>query len=246
MTGVDKIAAPPAPAYGAPMTDESIERDQFTDDPPTADPRPDGLRSAPSLLVVNTGNGKGKTSSALGVTMRAWGRGWKICWLQFIKSKTANYGETRAAKAMGIEIIPLGDGFTWLSKDIEKDIALAHECWALAMEKIYSQQFDLVVLDEITYPVTYGWLEVDEVIEVLRARPENVFTDAELGRIDTDVHFIWGDADVYGPPAIGERAVSLMPRARLDVIPGNHAPFLDDPRACARLILDRQTVDADA
>ena len=76
------------------------------------------------LVLLYTGNGKGKTSSALGVTMRAWGRGWKICWLQFIKSKTSNYGETRAAAAMGIEMIPLGDGFTWLSKDIEKDKAL--------------------------------------------------------------------------------------------------------------------------
>ena len=86
--------------------------------------------------------------------MRAWGRGWKICWLQFIKSKTANYGETRAAARMGIEMIPLGDGFTWLSKDIEHDIALARECWALAREKIESGAYDLVVLDEITYPIT--------------------------------------------------------------------------------------------
>ena len=125
-------------------------------------------------MLLYTGNGKGKTSSALGVTMRAWGRGWKICWLQFIKSKTANYGETRAAAAMGIEMIPLGDGFTWLSKDIEKDKALARECWALAREKIYSGAYDLVVLDEITYPVAYGWLPVDEVIETLRGRPENV------------------------------------------------------------------------
>ncbi len=126
------------------------------------------------LVVLYTGNGKGKTTSALGVTMRAWGRGWKIVWLQFIKSKTSHYGETRAAERMGIEMIPLGDGFTWLSKDIEKDIALAHECWALAREKIESGLYDLVVLDEITYPVTYGWLEVDEVIDTLRARPANV------------------------------------------------------------------------
>jgi cob(I)alamin adenosyltransferase len=126
------------------------------------------------LVLLYTGNGKGKTSSALGVTMRAWGRGWKICWLQFIKSKTSHYGETRAAAAMGIEMIPLGDGFTWLSKDIEHDKALARECWALAQEKMNSGAFDIVVLDEITYPVTYGWLDVDDVIAALRARPANV------------------------------------------------------------------------
>jgi len=126
------------------------------------------------LALLYTGNGKGKTSSALGVTMRAWGRGWKICWLQFIKSKTSHYGETRAATAMGIEMIPLGDGFTWLSKDIEKDKALARECWALAREKIYSSNYDIVVLDEITYPITYGWLPVEEVIETLKNRPPHI------------------------------------------------------------------------
>ena len=126
------------------------------------------------LVLLYTGDGKGKTSSALGVTMRAWGRGWKVCWLQFIKSKTANYGETRAARRMGIEMIPLGDGFTWLSKDINKDIALARECWTLAREKIESAAYDLVVLDEITYPITYGWLEADEVIGALRERPADM------------------------------------------------------------------------
>ena len=137
--------------------------------------RHEGLaRKREPLVVLYTGHGKGKTSSALGVTMRAWGRGWRICWLQFIKSKTANYGETRAAARMGIEIIPLGDGFTWLSKDIEQDIALARECWALAREKIDSAEYDLVVLDEITYPITYGWLEVEDVISTLRERPADV------------------------------------------------------------------------
>lgn len=126
------------------------------------------------LVLLYTGNGKGKTSSALGVTMRAWGRGWGVCWLQFIKSKTSHYGETRAAEAMGIEMIPLGDGFTWLSEDIEKDIALARECWALAREKIYSGNYDIVVLDEITYPISYGWLDVDEVIQALRDRPPHI------------------------------------------------------------------------
>ena len=126
------------------------------------------------LVLLNTGNGKGKTSAALGVTMRAWGRGWKICWLQFIKSKGSHYGETYAAQRMGIEMLPLGDGFTWLSENIEHDIALAQEAWALAREKIMSSEYDLIVLDEITYPITYGWLPVDEVIRTLRDRPKNV------------------------------------------------------------------------
>jgi cob(I)alamin adenosyltransferase len=132
------------------------------------------FRKRHPLVLLYTGNGKGKTTSALGVTMRAWGRGWKVCWLQFIKSTTSHYGETRAAAAMGIEMIPLGDGFTWLSKDIEHDIALARQCWALAREKLESARFDIVVLDEITYPITYGWLDVGEVIATLRARPPDV------------------------------------------------------------------------
>jgi cob(I)alamin adenosyltransferase len=126
------------------------------------------------LVLLNTGNGKGKTTAALGVTMRAWGRGWKICWLQFIKSKGSHYGETYAAERMGIEMFALGDGFTWLSENIEHDIALAQEAWDLAREKIMSGEYDLVVLDEITYPITYGWLAVEEVVQTLRDRPENV------------------------------------------------------------------------
>ena len=126
------------------------------------------------LVLVNTGDGKGKTTAALGITMRAWGRGWNICWLQFIKKKDSHYGETYAAERMGIEMVALGDGFTWLSEDIDHDIALATEAWALAREKIMSAEFDLVVLDEITYPITYQWLDVHEVIETLRNRPKDV------------------------------------------------------------------------
>ncbi len=100
----------------------------------TKDPAP----KRKSLVMVYTGNGKGKTTAALGVLFRAWGRGWICIMLQFIKSKTSNYGEHRAARKLGIEVIPLGDGFTWLSKDIEKDKALARECWSLCLEKLNS------------------------------------------------------------------------------------------------------------
>lgn len=124
-----------------------------------------------SLVIVNTGNGKGKTTAALGLLFRAWGRGWKVIMLQFIKAETGNFGEHRAARKAGFEIIPLGSGFTWLSKDIEKDKALARACWKQCRERILSGEYDLVALDEITYPLNYGWLPIDEVLDTLRQRP---------------------------------------------------------------------------
>jgi cob(I)alamin adenosyltransferase len=126
------------------------------------------------LVVVNTGHGKGKTTAALGVVLRAWGRGLRVVLVQFVKTRTGNYGENRAAKKLGIEMIPMGEGFTWLSKDIEKDKATAREAWELAREKICSGEYDLVVLDELTYPLTYGWLPIEEIISVLRERPEGL------------------------------------------------------------------------
>jgi len=125
-----------------------------------------------SLVVVNTGNGKGKTTAALGVLFRAWGRGYNVCMLQFIKSTTSNYGENRAAKKIGMEIVSLGGGFTWLSKDIEKDKALARDLWAQCKAKIASGEYDIVALDEFTYPLAYGWLDTGEVIAFLKERPE--------------------------------------------------------------------------
>jgi cob(I)alamin adenosyltransferase len=128
----------------------------------------------PPLVIVYTGNGKGKTSAALGILMRAYGRGMKTCMLSFIKSETANFGEERAARKMGIEMIPLGGGFTWLSKDLEKDRALARRCWDLCREKIESAEYDIIVLDEITYAINYGWLDIDDVLQTLRDRPPSL------------------------------------------------------------------------
>jgi cob(I)alamin adenosyltransferase len=129
------------------------------------------VKKRKALVILYTGNGKGKTTAALGMLLRAWGRGMKVCMLSFIKTETSNYGEERAAKKLGIELIPMGGGFTWLSKDLDKDRALAQKCWDLCKQKIASNEYDIVVLDEITYPITYGWLDVDEVIETLRSRP---------------------------------------------------------------------------
>jgi len=126
------------------------------------------------LVLVMTGDGKGKTTAALGVSMRAWGRGWNVLWLQFIKKKDSKYGETLAATRMGIPMEALGDGFTWLSEDLEHDKDLAKAAWSKAAAIIQSGEYDLVVLDEVTYPINYGWLSVDSVIEVIENRPKDV------------------------------------------------------------------------
>lgn len=135
---------------------------------------PDDRAARTPLVIVNTGRGKGKTTAALGLLFRAAGRGWKVVMLQFIKAETSNYGEHRAARKLGFEIIPLGAGFTWLSEDIEKDRALARRCWQQCKEKLLSGEYDLVALDEFTYPLSFGWLDMAEVLETLRARPSHV------------------------------------------------------------------------
>jgi len=120
------------------------------------------------LVIVNTGNGKGKSTAAFGVVLRAWGRGLRICVVQFIKSETGKWGEVKAAQKLGIEWLSTGDGFTWLSKDMDETTARAQYGWRMAQEKIASDKYDLIVLDEFTYPLHFGWLDVEEVITWLQ------------------------------------------------------------------------------
>ncbi len=128
-----------------------------------------------SLVIVNTGNGKGKSTAAFGVVLRAWGRGWKIAVLQYLKSATNNYGERRAARKLGIDWIPMGDGWTWTSKDIDRTAELARACWQKSRELLSGGEYDLIVLDELTYTMKFGWLPVEEVIEGLHRRHERTF-----------------------------------------------------------------------
>lgn len=128
-----------------------------------------------SLVIVNTGNGKGKSTAAFGLVLRAWGRGWKVCVLQYIKSQTNNYGERRAAKKLGIDWLPMGDGWTWTSKDLDRTAEMARACWERSKLILSSGDYDLVVLDELTYTMKYGWLTVDEIIAGLSARHERTF-----------------------------------------------------------------------
>jgi len=121
------------------------------------------------LVMVNTGRGKGKTTAALGVLFRAWGWGWRICVIQFIKHEKGNWGEVRAARKLGIEWHALGDGFTWRSKDLAEAVDRARAAWELARAKIASSTYDLIILDEMTHALRRDWLNVGEVVAWLRA-----------------------------------------------------------------------------
>jgi cob(I)alamin adenosyltransferase len=123
------------------------------------------------LLIVHTGDGKGKTTAALGLLLRAAGRGMTVGMFQFIKNAGADYGEHRAARQLGVEITPLGDGFTWLSENIAADRALAEHGWKLCHEALANGTFDVLILDELTYALTFGWLDTGAVLSAIAARP---------------------------------------------------------------------------
>ena len=131
-----------------------------------------GPRINQGLVIVNTGNGKGKTTAAMGVLFRAWGRDMNVVMLQFIKHTTANFGEQRAAQKIGITVRAMGDGFTWRSRDLDQSADLARALWEDAQEIITTGGYDVVILDEFTYPMHYGWISVEDVIETLKKRPE--------------------------------------------------------------------------
>ena len=124
------------------------------------------------LLIVNTGEGKGKSTAAFGVVLRAWARGYKVGVYQFMKSGKWKVGEEKAALALGgIVWENMGDGWTWTSRDLEQSADLAREGWEEVRRRIADETYDLLVLDEFTYPLTFGWVPLDEVIEVLANRP---------------------------------------------------------------------------
>lgn len=133
-------------------------------------------RERKNLVILNTGNGKGKTTAALGTAFRAMGHGWRVCMVQFIKGKWKP-GEVRMASKLPagqFEIIPMGEGFTWESENLDKDKATAQKAWDIAKAKLLSGEFQLVILDEITYTITYKFLDLDDVIDTIRQRPSHV------------------------------------------------------------------------
>jgi cob(I)alamin adenosyltransferase len=134
--------------------------------PPAVHPR--------SLVLVNTGDGKGKSTAAFGVVMRAVARGWRVCVIQFIKSDRWKVGEEKVARQLGVDWLKGGDGFTWESPDLDQSQGRAAAAWRLAAAAIAGGEYQLVVLDEITYPMNWSWIDSGEVIEAIRSRPERV------------------------------------------------------------------------
>ncbi|MDT4328946.1 MULTISPECIES: cob(I)yrinic acid a,c-diamide adenosyltransferase [Methylomonas] len=120
------------------------------------------------VVLVHTGEGKGKSSSAFGMVFRAAGWGMKVCVIQFIKGQWQT-GEQRAAERFdNIEWHALGDGFTWDTKNPEQDIKTSRDIWEFAKQKILSEEFDLVILDEINYCCGYGWIGGPEIADFIK------------------------------------------------------------------------------
>jgi len=127
---------------------------------------------ARSVVLVNTGHGKGKSSAAFGVMGRGWARGWHVGVVQFIKSDDWHTGERKLADHLGVEWHSLGDGFTWESSDLDETAAKAVHAWEVAEVKLASGDSDLLILDELTYAITFGWVPVERIVAALRDRAE--------------------------------------------------------------------------
>ncbi len=128
------------------------------------------MARAESIVLVNTGHGKGKSSAAFGVMGRGWARGWKVGVVQFVKGGKWKVGERKLADHLGIEWHTLGDGFTWESTDLDETEAKGRHAWEVARQKLASGELDLLILDELTYAVTYGWVSVQDVVAGIRDR----------------------------------------------------------------------------
>jgi len=147
-----------------PQGDESASKYPEHSEPPRPSTRVD------SIVILNTGHGKGKSSAAFGVMGRAWARGWRVGVVQFVKGGKWKVGERKLADHLGIEWQTLGDGFTWESTDLDETEAKGRHAWTVARAKLASGDYDMLILDEITYAVSYGWVPVEEVVAGIKER----------------------------------------------------------------------------
>ena len=153
---------------------------------------PAGRNREQPLLLVHTGHGKGKSSSAFGVMLRSWSAGWRVGVYQFVKSAKWKVGEHAAAMALNsvdsvtppegisapkvtnpgqIDWFKMGDGWTWTSRDLEESADLAREGWEEVKRRLAAQTYRMLILDEFTYPMSFGWVDVEDVVATLRERP---------------------------------------------------------------------------
>ena len=130
--------------------------------------RDDYRENTKGLLILNTGDGKGKTTAAIGVLVRAAGREMNCCMIQFMKSKTDRYGEHESFDKLGIEVHTMGDGFTWDTNDKSQDIKTSEETWSVCVDKMRNGDYDVLVFDELLYVLSYGFLDINAVINEIR------------------------------------------------------------------------------
>ncbi len=163
------VAATPEPVAD-PVDAEALAVDLLAPDAAAIRAAVRRAKKKKGLIIVNTGEGKGKTTAALGVMTRAWGRKMRIGVLQFLKNEHARFGEIKAAERMGeIDWISTGDGWTWTSDNMDETVAKARHAWSIAQERIVHGGYDLLLLDEFTYLLHYGWLDINEVLAWLEA-----------------------------------------------------------------------------
>lgn len=145
------------------------------------------------LVILNTGNGKGKTTAALGIIMRAWGRNMRVGVIQFIKNENARFGEIRAAEKMGIDWQVTGSGWVFPGEDQTEARQKAISGWKLAQDWITSNRYDVLLLDEITYPLQFGWLDTEEVIAWIKENKPHMLHLILTGRNAPDKLIAFAD-----------------------------------------------------
>ncbi|MFT3734618.1 MAG: cob(I)yrinic acid a,c-diamide adenosyltransferase [Rhodocyclaceae bacterium] len=135
------------------------------------DARIEAAEEERGLLLVNTGNGKGKSSAAFGVLARALGHGMNCAVIQFIKSRSDTGEEAFFRDHTRVQWHVMGDGFTWDTQNDEQDRKTARVAWEQVCVYLRDEKIDLLILDEFTYTLKYGWLALDEVLQVINERP---------------------------------------------------------------------------
>jgi len=124
------------------------------------------------VLIVNTGNGKGKSSAAFGMVARALGHGMKVGIVQFIKGAASTGEEAFLRQQPGVDYFVMGEGFTWETQDRDRDVAAAEAAWEQARAMLSDPAYELVILDELNIVLKYKYLDIQKVIADLQARPE--------------------------------------------------------------------------